>query len=139
MFVADDPEQAWSRVAPHFEYHLDSYAHYGAEGTTGDDDIGSGSIDQMSTGSKAEDFRSKGPVMQAPAFDVVTADEAIARVRAWCGPLPALEGLFFDSIAGMPEDLIQRNIELLATKVAPGIATVGIDTSSELAESAPTG
>jgi hypothetical protein len=32
---------------------------------------------------------------------------------------------FWDAIAGMPDDLIDRHIELLATKVAPAVAELG--------------
>jgi len=132
MIVCDDPEEAWSAIKPHLKYHMESYARYGSEGLeTGPADSGAGAIDQLALEMDPEDFRSPGPVMQMPAFDVVTPEDAIARLEAWCGELPVLEAMFLDSIAGMPEWMVQRHIELLATKVAPAIARIGIDVSGE--------
>jgi alkanesulfonate monooxygenase SsuD/methylene tetrahydromethanopterin reductase-like flavin-dependent oxidoreductase (luciferase family) len=137
LVVVDDPERAWAAIKPHLRYHLESYARYAAE--TGQPEApGSETAapEWLDVTVDPEEVRSKGPIMQMPGFDVVTPEDAVARVKAWCEPLPALEGLFFDSIAGMPEEMVHRNIELLATKVAPELAKVGIDTSATTASAA---
>jgi hypothetical protein len=60
-----------------------------------------------------EKLRTKGhPFL--PRFDVVTGDQAVARVRAMLGDLPVEHIYFWASIAGMPDDLVERHIELLA-------------------------
>jgi hypothetical protein len=63
--------------------------------------------------------------MSQPRFDVTTAEDAIERLRAWLGELPVETVYFSHSIAGMPDDLLQRHVELLATVVAPAIAGLG--------------
>jgi hypothetical protein len=65
--------------------------------------------------------------MNAPAFDVVTPSDAVDRLHRWLEPLPvAVEHVYlWASIAGMPDDLVHRHIELLATEVAPQVADLG--------------
>jgi hypothetical protein len=57
--------------------------------------------------------------MSPPSFDVVTPDEAVRRIRQWLADLPVDTVYFCRSIAGMPEDLAERHVELLASGVAP--------------------
>ena len=63
--------------------------------------------------------------MSQPRFDVVTADDAIARLRAWLFELPVQTVYFSLSVAGMPDNLRQRHVELLATVLAPAIVELG--------------
>jgi alkanesulfonate monooxygenase SsuD/methylene tetrahydromethanopterin reductase-like flavin-dependent oxidoreductase (luciferase family) len=135
MIVVDDPEAAWARIAPHLAYQWTSYAANSRRGARHseptkrtlkrplDDVMGSGEVDP-------ETLRSRGPSMNPPAFDVVTPDDAIARLRAWLAGLPVKHVYFWASIAGMPDDLITRHIELLATTVAPAVAEIGLPTGS---------
>jgi alkanesulfonate monooxygenase SsuD/methylene tetrahydromethanopterin reductase-like flavin-dependent oxidoreductase (luciferase family) len=116
LLIADDPEAAWARVKPYLAYQLQTYRDYGAQGREGDRGVvGSRPVD-------VERARSAGPDMNMPRFDVVTPAEAVRRLRAWLGPLPVEHAYFWESIAGMPEDLAQRHVELLATAVAPALS-----------------
>jgi hypothetical protein len=81
--------------------------------------MGAGEVDP-------ETLRSAGPEMNPPAFDVVTAAEAIDRLGRWLAPLPVEHVYFWASIAGMPDDLVDRHIALLATEVAPALAHIGV-------------
>ena len=120
MIVADDPETAWPRIAPHLAYQWQSYARYGAEGSRGSEGPAvAGAVAAVSDTIDPATLRSAGPVMSAPNFDVVTPDEAIARLEQWLGDLPVHTVYFWYSIAGMPADLVDRHVELLATKVRP--------------------
>jgi alkanesulfonate monooxygenase SsuD/methylene tetrahydromethanopterin reductase-like flavin-dependent oxidoreductase (luciferase family) len=124
MVVADDPEAAWPRIKPHLAHQWSSYQRYGAEG--GGVDATPDSLDRTAAAeADPEQLRSAGPVMASPSFDVVTPAEAAARLRAWLDPMPAEHGYLWASIAGMPDDIVNRHIELLATEVAPAVADVG--------------
>jgi alkanesulfonate monooxygenase SsuD/methylene tetrahydromethanopterin reductase-like flavin-dependent oxidoreductase (luciferase family) len=123
LILADDPEEAWTRIKPHLAYQWSTYARYGSEGV---ERAGSGAVAAVSEDVDVESLRSPGPVMSAPYFDVVSAPEAISRLRAWLAPLPAGDVFFWDAIAGMPDELTERHIELLATEVAPALADLPI-------------
>jgi hypothetical protein len=124
LIVADDPAAAWTRLAPHVEYQWNSYAYYGAEGTGGP--RGERPEDGAGTRMTADRLRSRGPVMTSPSVDVVTPDEAVSRLRDWLAGLPVVEVYFWESIAAMPDDLVQRHIELLATRVRPALGSLGV-------------
>jgi alkanesulfonate monooxygenase SsuD/methylene tetrahydromethanopterin reductase-like flavin-dependent oxidoreductase (luciferase family) len=126
LVLSDDPERDWPRIAPHLQWQ---YATYAAAAVAGADEgdgsrradelLGEGELDP-------ETLRSPGPVMNPPAFDVVTADEALRRIRTWLDGLPVTDIFFWDSIAGMPDDIVQRHIELLATEIRPAVAELGV-------------
>ncbi|MCW2991869.1 MAG: hypothetical protein JWM73_2463 [Solirubrobacterales bacterium] len=120
MVIADDPEEAWSRIAPHLAYQWGTYGYYGGL------DTAQPGMMLLGDGLDPETLRSKDTVLTAPKFDVVTPDEAIERLTAWLGELPIEHMFFWTSIAGMPDDLTTRHIELLSSKVAPAMHGVGI-------------
>jgi alkanesulfonate monooxygenase SsuD/methylene tetrahydromethanopterin reductase-like flavin-dependent oxidoreductase (luciferase family) len=122
MVIADDPEAAWSRIAPHLEYQWSSLARYGAEGAErGGTSKVAAVLQDVDQEVSAGSLRSTGPVMSPPNFDVVTAEEAVRRLGLWLVGLPAHTVYFSRSVSGMPEDLAQRHVELLATEVAPAL------------------
>jgi alkanesulfonate monooxygenase SsuD/methylene tetrahydromethanopterin reductase-like flavin-dependent oxidoreductase (luciferase family) len=125
MIVVDDPEAAWPRIAPHLGYQWSSYAAHSQDSTARElrEHLG-----DTLEGEQADPelLRAPGPVMNPPAFDVVTATEAVDRFRRWLTPLPVEHVYLWASIAGMPDDLVQRHIELLATEVAPKVADLGV-------------
>ena len=122
LILADDPEAAWAQIRPHLSYQWESYARYGAEGRGA---IRSAAVARVSVGVDVDSLRSKGPVMSPPHFDVTTPEDAAARLREWIGVLPVVDVFFWDSIAGMPDALVNRHIELLATRLAPAVAAWG--------------
>jgi alkanesulfonate monooxygenase SsuD/methylene tetrahydromethanopterin reductase-like flavin-dependent oxidoreductase (luciferase family) len=113
LFLADDPEQAWPRIAPHLRYQWQSYENYAVEGTGREPRT----VDP-------EQLRTDGPPL-LPRFDVVTPERAIERTRALLAGLPISHVYFWASIAGMPDDLVERHIELLAGKLVPALAEAG--------------
>jgi alkanesulfonate monooxygenase SsuD/methylene tetrahydromethanopterin reductase-like flavin-dependent oxidoreductase (luciferase family) len=128
LVLSDDPEAAWARIAPHLAYQWSSYARYGAEGRErGGKTSAAAPLADLSGELDPETLRSKGPDMSQPSFDVVTAEDAIERLRAWLAELPVETVYFSLSVAGMPDDLRQRHVELLATVLAPAIAELGRD------------
>ncbi|MGE4425569.1 MAG: LLM class flavin-dependent oxidoreductase [Solirubrobacteraceae bacterium] len=128
LVLADDPDAAWARIAPHLAYQRDSYNRYGAEGRERGTMTASRTLQPGSGAVDVEALR--GPARQAlpPAFDVVTPAEAIRRLTAWLSPLPVEQIYLWESVAGMPDDLADRHVELVATHLAPALAGVGITT-----------
>lgn len=121
MVIADDPEEAWTRIAPHLQYQWGTYGYYG--GLDAGDDPGMMLLGDLDP----ESLRSREDVIHtAPKFDVVTPADAVRRLTEWLDPLPIDHMMFWTSIAGMPDDLTQRHIELLSSEVAPALHGVGI-------------
>jgi alkanesulfonate monooxygenase SsuD/methylene tetrahydromethanopterin reductase-like flavin-dependent oxidoreductase (luciferase family) len=129
LVIVDDPEEAWSRIAPHLGYQWGSYAYYGRRGS--DDRAGSVMVERRNVGDSDSlqldpaTIRSAGPAMTSPSADVVTPEEAVRRLSLWLGELPVEHVYFWLSIAGMPDDLVERHVELLATEVAPALRSIG--------------
>ncbi len=102
LLLADDPERAWTRVAPYLRHQWQSYEDYAVDGTG-----------RAPRTVDPEALRTSGhPFL--PRFDVVTGEQAAGRVRAMLGELPVEHIYFWMSIAGMPDDVAERHIELLA-------------------------
>jgi alkanesulfonate monooxygenase SsuD/methylene tetrahydromethanopterin reductase-like flavin-dependent oxidoreductase (luciferase family) len=121
MVIASDPEAAWPRIRPHLAYQWGSYARYGAEGAESRAGATAKPLATLTADVDPETLRSPGPDMTQPNFDVVTPDEAIRRITTWLSDLPVDTVYFWASIAGMPDDLARRHVELLATQVAPAL------------------
>jgi alkanesulfonate monooxygenase SsuD/methylene tetrahydromethanopterin reductase-like flavin-dependent oxidoreductase (luciferase family) len=125
LVLADDPEAAWPRIAPHLAYQRNSYNRYGAEGRA-DAATAPRTLDVSGSEVDVESLRQAAPEAIPPAFDVVTPEEAIDRLRRWLAPLPASDVYLWESIAGMPDDLADRHVELVATRLTPALADIGI-------------
>lgn len=125
LILADDPEAAWPRIAPHLAYQRDTYNRYGAEGRA-DEALRPTTLDPTGAAVDVESLRRPAAEALPPSFDVVTAAEAISRLRSWLEPLPVRHVFFWESIAGMPDDLADRHVELVATKVAPALSPLGL-------------
>jgi alkanesulfonate monooxygenase SsuD/methylene tetrahydromethanopterin reductase-like flavin-dependent oxidoreductase (luciferase family) len=111
MIVSNDPERAWATMMPYLQYQWQSYED-------------AARVDAATTGMKMLDEdetveRSQGPVMLPPNYDAVTPDEAVRRLEQWLGGLPVSDVFFFDSLAGMPDELVEEHMTLLASEVAP--------------------
>jgi alkanesulfonate monooxygenase SsuD/methylene tetrahydromethanopterin reductase-like flavin-dependent oxidoreductase (luciferase family) len=122
LVLADDPEAAWAAIRPHYQYQRESYARYAAEGAA----RGSKRPPTVQAGSVDPDSM-RGPADQSlpPTFDVVTPDEAAARLRPWLETLPVEHIFLWESIAEMPSALAERHIELVATRLRPALADIG--------------
>lgn len=118
LIITRDPDRTWSIVEPYLRYQWASYA---AAARADGPDAGMVMLDQQATVR-----RGPGPVMLPPAYDAVTPDEAIRRIERWLGKLPVSDIFFFDSIAGMPEEVVHEHMGLLAKEVAPRLRTAGV-------------
>jgi alkanesulfonate monooxygenase SsuD/methylene tetrahydromethanopterin reductase-like flavin-dependent oxidoreductase (luciferase family) len=111
MVVADDPERAMAQVLPFYGYQQDSYRRYRLEGT----------------GAPEPKPISDDRLRQALA--VVTPADAVAAIRERTDGLPVEHVYLWASIAGMPDDLAERHVELLFDQVAPALREVESQTS----------
>ncbi|RIV39209.1 LLM class flavin-dependent oxidoreductase [Micromonospora radicis] len=112
VIVSDDPERDWPRIKPHLEYMWNSYHAYGAEGT------GKPPPPPID----AEAWRRWTPDGQPPRFQVLTPSDTVAHIKTVTAGLPVGELYAWSSIAGMPDDLVQRHQRLWLTEVAPAVA-----------------
>ncbi|MER5950501.1 LLM class flavin-dependent oxidoreductase [Streptomyces sp. NPDC001904] len=108
VILADDPEAAWPRVAPHLAHQMNSYQQGSVEGT---DQPRPPLLD-------ADDFP------QPPAADgswslleILTPEDAATRIAERIRGLPVRHLIFWASVAGMPDDLVVRNIELISERL----------------------
>jgi alkanesulfonate monooxygenase SsuD/methylene tetrahydromethanopterin reductase-like flavin-dependent oxidoreductase (luciferase family) len=107
LVVADDPEAAWPRIRPHLQYQWDSYHRYSVEGT------GAAAPPPIDP-ERWVTPRADG----TPArFAVCTPTDAAAHVRALTDGLPVTQVYLWASIAGMPDDLVERHVTLLGTEL----------------------
>jgi alkanesulfonate monooxygenase SsuD/methylene tetrahydromethanopterin reductase-like flavin-dependent oxidoreductase (luciferase family) len=123
LILADDPERTWDELRPYVAYQWETYQAYGAEGKPTRGRGGAEASDGPDAGGRAtvdlDRLRSAGPDMNPPRIDVVTPAEAARRLDAWLGGAPVEHAFFWDSIAGMPDAVAARHLELLGTGLAP--------------------
>ena len=104
LIVCDDPERTKRRLLPHFVWQRHSYrAARGLEE----------SYDEMLAGI-AERLDRTG---ELPGLAVCTAADAIALVRSRTEGLPVHHVYLWASLAGMPDDLVDRHVELICGDV----------------------
>lgn len=106
-WVSEDPDADWATVRPHIAHHIDTYKIHGAEGTA-------------RTPKPADPER----LRDAPAelLRYYWCDEpanVAAKIRAYTEGAPVEQVFFFASIAGMPEELVSRHIQVICTQLAP--------------------
>ena len=110
LLVCDDPERTWAEVRPHFMYQQ----------SRGCQDLtiapgGTFTQKPLSTIESIEKLRQDG------SFLVMTPEDAVAEIRRRSAGLPVSGFFCFASICGMRDELSQRHIELMATKVMPAL------------------
>jgi alkanesulfonate monooxygenase SsuD/methylene tetrahydromethanopterin reductase-like flavin-dependent oxidoreductase (luciferase family) len=98
IIVADDPESAYQRIAPHYLYQVNSYNRAAGRPTHDLADLG--------------DRLGNGRARVAINLAVLTVDEAVADVRARVDGLPVDHVYTWSTVAEMPDDLAARHREL---------------------------
>lgn len=108
LIVCDDPEATKRRLVPHLAWQRQTYkVARGAQETFAEA--------QAALTAKLDE---RG---ELPGLPVVTADEAITLLRARTERLPVEHVYLWASLAGMPDDLVERHIELVASVVRPAL------------------
>jgi alkanesulfonate monooxygenase SsuD/methylene tetrahydromethanopterin reductase-like flavin-dependent oxidoreductase (luciferase family) len=108
VVLADDPERTWEIVRPYAEHQWEVYDAYAREGAA---------ERQLSVL-----FQARG-TGSPPPTRVLGVAEAVAELKALAARLPIAEVFAYERIAGMPDDVAERHVELLA-EVAAQVADV---------------
>lgn len=114
FLVADDPERMSAQVLPHRTHQLNSYRQNAARG--------SGRSPRLLTEDEVREGRGSGVI--APLL-VLTVDEAVARIHEICADLPVAHLYLWASIGGMPEALVEEQMNLLVDRVQPALTNEG--------------
>jgi alkanesulfonate monooxygenase SsuD/methylene tetrahydromethanopterin reductase-like flavin-dependent oxidoreductase (luciferase family) len=108
IVLADDPERALHAIAPHLAHQFDSYARHEVEGTGQEPPPPVDPFELVRPGPKGE----------PPRFQVLTVEEAAAYLRRRSEGLPVQHMILWASVAAMPEELVDRHVELVCTDLA---------------------
>ena len=112
IIVADDPEAAFERILPHYAHQLNSYRAAAVAGS-GRDAPKEITVDKLRSGAAQ-----KG---QIPGLRVLTPSDAVSAIREATDGSPVEHVYLWASVAGMPDDLVERHVELTCTQVAPNL------------------
>jgi alkanesulfonate monooxygenase SsuD/methylene tetrahydromethanopterin reductase-like flavin-dependent oxidoreductase (luciferase family) len=112
IIVADDPEAAFERILPHYAHQLNSYRAASVAGS-GRDAPKEITVDKLRSG-----VAQKG---QIPGLRVLTPSDAVNAIREATDGSPVEHVYLWASVAGMPDDLVERHVELTCTQVAPNL------------------
>lgn len=147
LVLAEDPEAAWPRIAPHVAYQRESYESAAQEGWQ----HGSASAVRAFPARTAatDQMIAEGPRLTqqrlSSRMQVLTPEQALEVLRSHIKGLPVTDLFFWLSVAGMPDDLVDRHLELLAGRLAPALraahaqASAGQGSLRPHAPSAPAG
>ena len=112
IIVADDPETALERILPHYVHQLNSYRAATVAGT------------DRPAPKEITAERLRGGVTaagQIPGLRVLSPNQAVDAIRAATADAPVEHVYLWASIAGMPDDLVERHVELLCSEVRPNL------------------
>jgi alkanesulfonate monooxygenase SsuD/methylene tetrahydromethanopterin reductase-like flavin-dependent oxidoreductase (luciferase family) len=105
LVVSDDPERARALLKPHIDYQASAYA------VLQDDVARAENRDPMYLG-----------MADPGSYQVLSPEDAVTHIRKISDGLPAVYVTPGLTIGGMPDDLAEQHITLVATKVAPALA-----------------
>ncbi len=112
IIVADDPEEAFERILPHYAHQLNSYRAAAVAGS-GRDAPKEITVEKLRGGAAQ-----KG---QIPGLRVLTPTDAVAAIREATEGSPVEHVYLWASVAGMPDEIVERHVELTCTQVAPNL------------------
>lgn len=110
IIVADDPESTFERILPHYAHQLNSYRAAAAAGT-GRDAPREVTVEKLRSG-----VSQRG---QIPGLRVLSPADAVQTIRESTEGSPVEHVYLWASVAGMPDDLVERHVHLVCTEVAP--------------------
>jgi len=113
ILLADDPDEARERVLPHYAHQVNSYRRAAVAGT------GRPEPKEVTADRLREGMQSRGKI---PGLAVLSVDEAIAHVQGAVADMPVNDIYVWASVAGMPDDLVQRHLELWLGPVRGGVS-----------------
>ena len=112
LYVTDDPDRDWPRVAPHVAYATNTYAQWASERGTGDTLYKAAQSDDAVAALKA-----------MPNIKVVTPDQCFE----WLQTQPANAGINFHALlGGLDPDLSWASLLLFEKQVLPRLVDAGM-------------
>jgi alkanesulfonate monooxygenase SsuD/methylene tetrahydromethanopterin reductase-like flavin-dependent oxidoreductase (luciferase family) len=114
FILVDDPERAWRQIAPHLKWEVESYGRIAA--TQG------GLASRFPSVVDPETLRERAGVPMKPRLDAVTPEQALARMGTWASARPFYDITFYGALAGLPDELVDRHIELLGKHIVGAIS-----------------
>lgn len=112
-WVTDDPERDWPMVRTHIAAQFDSYRRHMVEGT-------GQPVPRPVDPEKLRDRTSaRGPL---DTISYGTPEEIAGEIRLKTAEVPAETVFLWASIAGMPQDVVARNVRTICTELAPLLA-----------------
>ncbi len=108
LIVCDDPEATMRRLVPHLAWQRQTYSVARGQAQT---------FEEAVTALEAK-LAERGSL---PGLPVVTADGAIELLRSRTVGLPVEHVYLWASLAGMPDDIAERHVELVCTTVREGL------------------
>jgi alkanesulfonate monooxygenase SsuD/methylene tetrahydromethanopterin reductase-like flavin-dependent oxidoreductase (luciferase family) len=111
IVLADDPEAARERILPYYAYQFNSYrrARRSSSGEDPGPDLEITELRTIEAGS--------GRWPSGPGLSVYTPEDAAAAIGERVDGLPVEHVYMWASIAGMPDDLVDRHVELVCTRL----------------------
>jgi len=109
--LADDPDAVWPVIKPHLAYQWDSYNRYSVEGT--------GAPEPRPIDPDRWRASKDGT---PPRFGVFTPEQAAAHIRAITDGLPAQQVYLWAALPGLPDELVDRHVELACTELRDRLA-----------------
>ena len=119
LFVCDDPANTWDAVRDHYRYQLSRNLLNGLRAV---DPAGNVLDRPIPTADDIERMRTEGSLL------FVTPSDAIKEIDKRTTGLPVSGLICHNRICGMPDELSERHVELMATVVKPAIASFGVST-----------
>jgi alkanesulfonate monooxygenase SsuD/methylene tetrahydromethanopterin reductase-like flavin-dependent oxidoreductase (luciferase family) len=108
LIVCDDPEATSRRLVPHLAWQRQTYAVARGVEQTFEEAVAGLEAKLAETG-------------RLPGLPVLTPDDAIELVRKRTDGLPVEHVYLWASLAGMPDDLVERHIELVCSRLRPAL------------------
>ncbi|HEY7293627.1 MAG TPA: hypothetical protein VH916_01245, partial [Dehalococcoidia bacterium] len=102
FYVTDDPERAWSELAPHVRYQTEAYEVWGAAGQNA-----------------VLESEAEGEQRARRTWMIGSADELEAQIRAYHRRLPFTQLIGFGVPPGMAPERMNSALERFAREVMP--------------------
>lgn len=115
IVVADDPDSAFHQILPHYAHQLNSYRQAAVAGT-GRPAPKIITVDKLRGGAEHRHG--------IPGLRVMAPNDAVTAIREATDGAPVEHVYLWASIAGMPDELVDRHVELLCTEVAPALRSI---------------
>jgi alkanesulfonate monooxygenase SsuD/methylene tetrahydromethanopterin reductase-like flavin-dependent oxidoreductase (luciferase family) len=111
IIVADDPPACLAALLPYYAHQLNSYR--AAATPVGGTPPAPVTVAQLASGRRGEG--------RIPGLSVLTPAAAVAAIGERTAGLPVEHVYLWASVAGMPDELAGRHVELLCTQVLPAL------------------